>query len=478
MKVLFLSAEAAPLVKVGGLADVAGELPRTLRSLGVDIRVALPIHGGLSPGSLDSKKLATVAVRRGGKEEESQVWGTEINGVPFYLLGGSPILRPGKVYTTPDQDGRKFTFFSLASLEACRALDWRPDILHANEWHSAASVVWLKHHRERDTFWEGVKTLFTVHNLPHLGAGSETSLQAYDLPPLKDARLPDWAQSLPLPMGLAAADWLSTVSPSYAEEIQTPAFGCGLEGFLQERRERLVGILNGIDPVHWDPASDEEITANFSTEDLEPRKTAKRDLLKEVGFDDEFHTPLLSMVTRLDHQKGVDVAMDALAALLDHPWRFVLLGTGDPGLEGAVRTMENSHPTRVRSIQRFDPGLARRIYAGADMVLIPSRYEPCGIVQLIALRYGCVPVATETGGLKDTLVDLDRSDDGTAFLFASPEPGDLRAALIRAMEAHANKRRWRAIQKRGMNSDFSWQGPGRQYSNLYRKIVGGTADGA
>jgi starch synthase len=470
LKVLFLSAEATPLAKVGGLADVAGELPAALRALGIDVLLVTPLH--------PSSDATDVRIHRSVEFEVASVRGAvgseghlgEVRGQAVLLVDGAPVRAMSGVYGNAETNGEKFGFFSRAGLEACRALGWRPDVVHANDWHTAPAVYWLSAHRPGDGFWRDAATVLTIHNLGFMGVGSESSVLGYGLMPAEDPRLPDWARSLPLPLGLLTADWITTVSPSYAQEIQTADLGYGLEGLLKARADRLEGILNGIDPTLWNPATDPSLTARFSRETLEARKANQRALRDELGLPYDPGGALCAMVTRLDTQKGVDLALEALALLEDEPWQFVLLGTGDPDLEQEAQGFVRVHPTRARAILRFDPALSRRVYAGADILLVPSRYEPCGLSQMIAMRYGCIPVVRATGGLRDTVRD-DEAGDGNGFVFEAASPDGLAGAMRRAMRALADRSRWRALQSRAMRADHSWRRSAEKYADLYRRAA-------
>jgi starch synthase len=386
-----------------------------------------------------------------------------------YLVDGEPVRATESVYGDPAQDAVKFTFSALAVLMACEQLDWQPHIVHAHDWHMAPAIAWLHDRRQYREFWRRTATILTIHNLPYMGAGGEAAMADFGILPAEDERLPPWAKHMPLPIGLAAADWISTVSPTYAEEIQTASFGCGLEDLLTARRERMTGILNGIDSSVWNPAHDPALQATYSRLDLKPRAENKRALQAELSLPVESDVPLIGMVTRLDWQKGVDLVLDALQQLLDIPWQAVLLGTGDRDLEARAYDFAIAHPQRVCAVQRFDPQLARRIYAGSDMMLIPSRYEPCGLVQMIAMRYGSVPVVRATGGLKDTVEDYQPGGVGTGFVFGGSDAGALTEALRRACVIYGDRRRWVALQRRGMAKDFSWQKPAAEYLKLYQR---------
>jgi starch synthase len=472
LKALFLSAEATPLAKVGGLADVAGELPPALRALGIDVLLAVPLHPGTNAADVRIHRSLEFDVASAQGPLKGVAYVGAVRGQPVMLIDGDPIRAAAGVYADAETNGRKYGFFSMAALEACRALGWRPEIVHANDWHAAPAIYWLSAHRPGDEFWRAAATILTIHNLGFMGAGSEIALQLFGLHPAEDPRVPDWARALPLPLGLLTADWITTVSPSYAEEIRTPEFGYGLEALLRSRSSRLEGILNGIDAAGWDPGSDPQLPAPFTAERLEARQRNRRELRRELRLPDLADTPILSMVTRLDSQKGVDLALDAMALLEEETWQFVLLGTGDRDLELRAQSFARSQIGRARAVLRFDAGFSRRVYGGADLLLVPSRYEPCGLSQMIAMRYGCVPVVRATGGLKDTVRD-EAEGDGTGFAFPAPSASDLSGALRRALRAFADRGRWAALQARAMSADFSWPRSAERYVNLYRRAAPG-----
>jgi starch synthase len=472
MRVLYLSSEASPLIKVGGLADVAGELPRALKTLGVDIRIVLPFYPALKTTSFELERLGVTSVTHAGGMREAQIYSTQIKDVLVYLVDGDLIRQTDKIYDEPSIDVEKFAFFSMAALAMCEGLGWQPEIVHANDWHTALSMAWLKRYRSGASFWSGVATLFTVHNLPYMGSDVTPVLMDYGVSIADLEHLPLWSRILPLPIGLATADWLTTVSPSYAEEIQTPEFGHGLEDLLQARRERLIGILNGIDSEVWNPAHDTSLVAPFSYDDTNNRVKNKQALQDELGLEQGTRIPLLAMITRLDHQKGIDIALDALAEMMEEDWQFVLLGTGDIALEDRAESFSADHPDRVCFVKRFAPRLARRIYGGSDMMIIPSRYEPCGLAQMIAMRYGSIPVVRSTGGLKDTVENDDPKGEGTGFTFGPAKPSALKAVLRRGLSVYQDQKEWRALQQRAMKKDFSWERSAEKYFDLYRGAIG------
>jgi len=470
LRVLYLAAEATPLIKVGGLADVAGELPRALRGLGHDVLLTVPLHPPVDTAGVCILRSTRLQIPTShGLLEATAHLGT-LGGQEVLLIDGEPIRAAPGVYADAEANGRKFGFFSIAALEACRAMEWRTDVVHANDWHTGPAIYWLSEHRAADGFWRTAATILTVHNLGFMGAGSEAALSLMNLAPATDPLLPDWARSLPLPVALLTADWLTAVSPTYAREIRTPEFGFGLEALLEGRAGRLEGILNGIDPAGWEPSSDPVLPHRFSGEDLGRRALNREALRAEFELPLEPSIPLLAMVTRLDSQKGVDLALSALESLASERWQFILLGTGDPDLERRARVFADEHWTRARAVLHFDAALSRRIYGGADMLLVPSRYEPCGLAQLIAMRYGCIPVVRATGGLKDTVRD-DSGSEGTGFTFRQASPNDLADAILRAVAAFADRRRWEALQRRAMATDYSWRRSAEDYAALYQRAV-------
>jgi starch synthase len=470
LKILFLASEADPFVKVGGLGDVAGSLPYALRSLTshkLDVRLVLPFHSSIRGEGLTLSREAVFNIRRNELEVPAQVFRTNIKGLPVYLISGAPITGSQKVYDPdPYADGEKYTFFSLAALQMARVFDWRPDIVHTNDWHTAAAVYKV-HQMQDDPFWNGVKTIFSVHNLGYMGAEAESILPAYGLPPIPEPLYPEWACRQPLPQALWAADEIIAVSPSYAQEIQTPEYGYGLETFLQSRRETVTGIVNGIDYRLWDPASDETLEQNFTADDLSARTANKTALKAQFNLNMDKDAPLLAMITRMDYQKGVDIALGALRQITDQPWQAILLGTGNAELEWQARQLEADFPNRIAAIIRFDAKLSRQIYAASDIILMPSRYEPCGLAQMIAMRYGAIPLARATGGLRDTI-----ADGRTGFLFADSSPNVMAATLRRALKTFEKRSKWEEMQRIAMYEDFSWEKSAVKYAELYQQLVG------
>jgi starch synthase len=480
MRILFLSAEIDPLVKVGGLGDVAGSLPGALRALPaahlnnqtLDVRVAVPFYPSLRKKLPDLPMVANFVVRRAGQDVEALVYLAEINHVPVYLIGGKPVDDSDAVYTGVNRvDGDKFYFYSLAALELVRRLEWPPDILHANDWHTAPAAWAVYHLRKTDPFFRHTRIVFGIHNLPFMGAGCEGSLADYSLPPSYSRRLPSWARRVPLPLGLLAADHIVAVSPSYGREILTPEQGFGLESMLLSRQKDISGILNGIDTQYWDPAHDSSIAARYSADHLAARVDNKLSLLKEFQLGIEADVPLV-LVSRMDIQKGVDLAVEGLRLAKRLAWQAVILGSGNPELETACQALQDRMPERVRVITRFDAQLSRRMYAGGDILLMPSRYEPCGLSQMIAMRYGCVPLARATGGLVDTVFDRPEVVESTGFLFKEPTGKAMAKILEQAIHVFHDPESWKILQVNGMHKDYSWEVSAMQYAHLYFMLSG------
>ncbi len=472
LNILFLAAEAEPFIKVGGLGDVAGSLPRFIRELppevtnGItaDVRLVLPMHPVLKSESRGLRPLQIFPLSHAGTDLQVQVYTATLDGMPVYFLDGEAVSSSGSVYSSePSLDAEKYTFFPLAALELTRQLDWKPNIVHANDWHTALACYALLLRRWEGEF-AGVSSVLTIHNLPFVGPDVSANIQSYGLMQVQTG-LPEWANGRPLPLGLWAADAIVAVSPTYAREILTPQFGCGLEDYLRARRESLNGILNGIDDVSFNPALDTAIASNYGLPTLEKRALNKEALQVRLGLPVDPSTPILGVVSRMDPQKGIDLIPSALRRLRELPWQAVILGTGMPQLEESIRLFQAEFPERVRTEFKYDDGLARQIYAGADMFIMPSRYEPCGLSQMIAMRYGCVPIVSAVGGLKDSIFP-----DETGFVIEKPTATRLANGIKKAFLAFSDRARWEEIQKAGMAQDFSWRVSARQYYQLYQRV--------
>ncbi|MBB4284856.1 glycogen synthase GlgA [Roseospira goensis] len=477
MRVLFVASEAYPLIKTGGLADVTGALPVALGRLGVDARILMPAYGGLldrvevtGPARSLGEVLPNIRARL--------VPAREPDGERELLLVDCPALfeRPGGPYL--DEYGHdwpdNFLRFALlgrigAMVAAQGALpDWAPDVVHASDWQAGltAAYLWL---------W-GVKrpaTVFTVHNLHYQGIFGREILPMIGLP--------DWMFSVEglefyghvsyLKAGLYYSQFLTTVSPTYAREIQTLMGGEGLHGLLSSRASRLQGILNGVDQADWDPAADPHIAAPFHHDDLSGKAACKAALQREMGLAQRPDAPLFGVVSRFVEQKGIDLALAVISTIVDSGGQIVILGSGDPGLEWHVRGAAGAMPDSVAARIGYDEGLSHRIQAGADALLVPSRFEPCGLTQLYAMRYGTVPVVRRTGGLADTVIDVDEASAGTGIVFDHPDPSSLIGAVRRTIALYRQGEAWQTAMRAGMALDHSWDRVAREYLGLYGEVL-------
>lgn len=468
INVLFLAAEAEPFIKVGGLGDVAGSLPRALRALSnddikLDVRLVLPYHPAVKADNL--KPVGMFSLMRGSVEIQVEAFETSLNGMPVYFIGGEPIRANGSVYSLDAVlDAEKYAFFSLAALEFSRQINWLPDVIHGNDWHTALSIYGSLTKRWQEGA-RHVASVLTLHNLPFMGPDVSAIVESYGLK-LAQTDLPDWARVMPLPLGLWASDAIVAVSPTYGREILTQEYGCGLDDFLRTRGETVSGILNGLDTASFNPADDTALGVNFDIDSLDKRAANKGLLQERLGLPREPETPLLAMVSRMDVQKGVDLVFTALKNMKKSNWQAIILGTGDPKLEEAAMKLQALYPERIKVETRYDGGLARQIYAGSDMFLMPSRYEPCGLSQMIAMRYGCVPVVRAAGGLNDTVIH-----NKTGFVFEKIHHMSLVAAINSAFKVYAKREQWQIIQRAGMAQDLSWESSAKKYLELYQSII-------
>jgi starch synthase len=405
------------------------------------------------------------SIPRGSTEVQVEAYEGTLDGMPVYFLNGEPIRASGSVYSSNNKlDGEKYTFFSLAALELPRQINWQPDIIHANDWHTALAA-YGNLVRRWDEKSRHISSVVTIHNLPFLGPDVSATLQEYGLP-LANTDLPGWAKVMPMPLGLWASDAIVAVSPTYAQEILGEQFGCGLQEFLQNRKDSLSGILNGLDISSFDPQTDSTLAVTYNADSLSVRPQNKAALQERLGLPVLPDVPLLGMVTRMDVHKGVDIALKGLKMLGKQNWQLVLLGAGDPRLETMAKNLQAEMPDRVRVETRYDARLARQIYGGADIFLMPSRYEPCGTSQMISMRYGCLPLVSAVGGLLDTV-----TDSLTGFTFTGTKVKPFNDAVRRALGLYPDRKRWEEMQKAGMALDFSWPSSARKYLELYRKLL-------
>jgi starch synthase len=479
LRILLVSPEVEPFAKTGGLADVASALPRALARLGHDVRVLMPKFRGVErhAGPLTAV-VPRLRIPIGDRTVEGALLEGRMDpGLPIYFVAQDHYYDRDALYTTADGDYwdncERFIFFCRAAVEVLRGLGWTPHVIHANDWQCGLVPVYLETLYRDDPGFASIGTLFTVHNLAYQGV-----FWHYDMPMtglgwdlFTPAGIEFYGKLNFLKGGLVFSDLLTTVSRTYALEIQTPEFGCGLEGVLQERRHVLHGVVNGIDYLVWNPAADAAIAKGYTAEDFEGKRACKQALQEELGLAAE-PVPLIGMVTRLAEQKGLELVLGALPGLLAEGVQLALLGTGEPALEEAFGRAAGEHRGRVAARIGYDPELARRIYAGADLFLMPSRYEPCGLGQLISLRYGTVPLVRRTGGLVDTVKEFDPlRHSGTGFGFSEPTPEALLLSLRRALAVYRQRALWTRLIENAMAEDFSWDASAREYVSLYRKAL-------
>ncbi|HEX75258.1 MAG TPA: glycogen synthase GlgA [Dehalococcoidia bacterium] len=469
MRILFVAAEATPLVKVGGLADVVGSLPKALSELGHDVRVMMPRYGVIDAGRFSvATAIDDFNIRVMNTTKSVSLKVTELSdGGKVYLVDSADFSGSSEVY---GKDAlKRFFLFCRAVLEILPKLDWQPELVHCHDWHTALIPLWLK----RNDYHYA--SLFTIHNLAYQGP--------FDDKFLSDSGLRrDW-QSRPanvpepplncMSQGILWADMVTTVSETYAREIVTPEYGERLDPLLRYRREKLLGIVNGLDYEEYNPATDPLIPANYDCSTLDKRIANKLALQKQAKLPENAEIPLIGMVSRLDEQKGLDIVAESLDFLL-HKTRaqMVILGKGIEYYHGLLKQAANKYLKQLAVVIGFDNALAHRIYAGCDMFLMPSRFEPCGLGQLIAMRYGAVPVVRRTGGLADTVQDLTQNlGEGTGFVFHDYDSKALVTAIRRAVDAYQEKEAWRKVMQRIMALDFSWQASAKKYESLYYKTL-------
>jgi starch synthase len=478
MKILFAASEAAPFAKTGGLADVAGSLPPAIASLGHEVRVVMPYYRQVRSHASNLKHVATFSVPLGTWEERCDVLeGRMGRDIIVYFIKKDIYYDRPELYqaarTEYSDNAERFIFFSRAVLELCRALNYSPDILHGNEWQTGLVPLYLRTlYRGHETLHR-TKTVFTVHNLGYQGIfwHWDMSLTGFGWEVFTPEGIEFWGKVNFLKAGLVFSDIITTVSKTYSREIQTTEYGHGLEGVLVNRAGDIFGIVNGIDYRAWDPARDLAIAKTYSAARLTGKascKKALRALLQLPGSSG----PLIGMVTRLADQKGLDILTEALPEIMSLGIQLVILGTGDKKYHRILSDAAGHYSKNLRVLLRYDDSLAKNVYAGCDMFLMPSHYEPCGLGQMMALRYGTVPVVRKTGGLSDTVADYNpKTGQGTGFLFEEYSAPALIDCLLRALDVYSDRNKWERLMRNGMRQDFSWERSAKEYVKVYRKAM-------
>jgi len=478
MKILFAASEVAPFAKTGGLADVAGSLPTALASLGHDVRVVMPRYRQVEQKAFDLKPVATFSVPLGAWNERCDVFQhTKNTNVMVYFIGKDIFFDRPELYGTAKADypdnAERFIFFSRAILELCLSLDFNPDIVHCNDWQTGLVPLYLEKFYRASKVLSYTKTVFTIHNLGYQGIFplGDFRLTGLDWDVFTPDGIEFWGKINLLKAGLVYSDVITTVSKTYSREIQTTEYGNGLEGVLAKRSKDIYGIVNGIDYRAYDPASDLAISKTFSASKPAGKLICKQALQKTVGLpvtDD----PFMGMVTRLADQKGLDILVDALPEIMSLDVQIMILGTGDEKYHRILADEARRYHSRMSVLLQYNEQIAKNIYSGCDLFLMPSRYEPCGLGQMIALRYGTVPLVRKTGGLADTVADYKpKTGQGSGFLFKEYSAQALTHCLRRAINVYRDREKWKCLMQTGMKQDFSWEHSAAEYVKIYKMAM-------
>ena len=477
MKVLFVASEAAPFIKTGGLADVMGALPKALQALGVEPALVIPNYEGVG----EAYKNAMETVYEGSMDLSwrNQYLGVKKlvqDGIPVYFIDHEYYFRRDKLCGY-DDDAERFAYFAKAALAMLHYIDFKPDVIHTNDWHTGLLGAYLKEDFMQDPYFQGMKNVYTIHNLKYQGVFGRNIVEdvlGLPLHLLYNGNIENDGDVNFMKAGMCYADFITTVSPSYAEEITYPYFGEGLEDYVALCAGKISGILNGLDEQEYNPETDPNIPVRFDASNVLVKKPlAKEALQRELGLTVNREIPVVGMITRLVEAKGLDLVMHIMDELMEEQVQLVVVGTGDEEYANALRELAWQHPGSVSVNILFNEGLARRVYAGADMFIMPSRYEACGLSQMIAMRYGTVPVVRETGGLKDSVINFDKynTPEGNGFSFANFNAHELLFTIKRGLTCFAEKPLWEKIVYNAMHSDNSWNRSAQAYADLYAKVT-------
>lgn len=471
MNVLFAAVECTPFSSTGGLGEVIASLPKYIKKRNVDVDVILPLFPGM-PDYLEERleTIRTLTVKVGWRNQRFELKKVDHHGVSYYLIDQPYYFNRDCLYNYFD-DGERFAFFSLAVTEVLPYLSVKPDIVHCHDWHTGLVSYYLKKRAQKDSFYQGIRTLFTIHNMAYQGIFSKQILGDVLSLSMKDFTINgiEFHDNVSyLKAGIVSADKISTVSATYKEEILTTFGGSGLEGLLSERRHDLVGILNGIDDETYNPEKDKLIKHPYSIDTLSKKEQNKKVLQNKVFLPKRQNVPLFALMGSLNEQKGIPLLLQSLEHLLQFDIQFVIHGQGDPNLENSLSSIAGKYPKKVKVILEYDQELAHKLYAGADFLLIPSRFEPCGLEALIGLRYGSIPIAMETGGLKEIVAPYNGiTHKGNGFLFKKHTTEDLLSAIGFALQVYVNEDAWEKLINDAMSSFRSWEAAAQDYLQLY-----------
>jgi starch synthase len=483
MKILFVAAECAPFAKVGGLADVIGSLPKALAKLGHEVKIVIPkykkIDNQMYHLQQTSESEITIPWPTSALQKDAFILQGVLphSPVKIYFIWNDHNFSRDEIYQVNGQDypdnAERFAFFSQAALALCKELNWRPDVIHCHDWQTGLLPAYLKIYQADEHICQKVKTVFTIHNLAYQGIFSSDRLAGL--------AMPDWSYSSQylefygninlMKSGLVFADTLTTVSDQYSREIQTTEYGCGLEGVLIERKNDVFGIINGIDYEEWNPQNDPSLPAPFSLADLSGKLKNKKALLKENKLPlRKKDTPVIGLISRLADQKGFDIIAEIADQLLELDLQLVVLGTGEPKYHELFTALQKKEPKKIAVNLKFDARLAKLIYAGSDMFLMPSKFEPCGLGQMISLAYGTIPIVRKTGGLADSILDYTpATGEGTGFVFEEYTGNALLATIKQALVTYQKKKVWKQLMENAIRADFSWTASAKKYVALYQR---------
>ena len=472
MKVLFCTSEALPFAASGGLGDVSGSLPQALRARLIGCRVVMPLYEEIPKELRENMRfLTSLSVPVAWRRQYCGIFEAKVGGVIYYLIDNQYYFKRHGLYGHYD-DAERFAFLSRAALEMLPYIDFKPDVIHCNDGETALVPVYFRLFYANNDWYAGIKTLLTIHNIQYQGKyGIELLRDVLGIPE-SETQLLEYDNCVNiLKGGIECANWVSTVSPTYAEEILNPWFSHGLDSILNARSWKLSGILNGIDTTLYNPETDEDIYANYTAEDLSGKAINKKKLQERLNLTEDPSVPIISMVSRMVSHKGLDLVKEALDQLMwESDVQFVILGSGEWEYESFFRDMQGRYPGRLSACFGFVPELAHKIYAGSDIFLMPSKSEPCGLSQMIALRYGTIPVVRETGGLKDSIQDSG-DGEGNGFTFQTYNSGDMLQAIRRALEGYAKPEGWSVLVDRAMKCDNSWGRSANEYIRLYKSLI-------
>ena len=478
LKILFVSPEVVPFAKTGGLADVAGSLPKALKAQGCEVRLVMPLYQSVRQGKFPIKKvLEGLPVPLGDRQITADIYEGELDkGLPVYFIERDEFYDRGNLYGSAkgdyfDNDSR-FSFLARGTLNTAQALKFRPDIIHCHDWQTGLIPACLHYGRETDSFYRETASLFTIHNIAYQGSFPRSILELAGLPQesFSSEGLEFWGSANLLKAGIVYSQIINTVSRKYSQEIQTTEYGYGLEGILKCRKDDLFGILNGVDYELWNPETDSFLAAHYSRQDLSGKRACKKDLLDQYNLpEDRLNHPVLGVISRLADQKGFDLLDAIMDRLLEREVSLVVLGTGEEKYQLLFSELAEKYPKKLGVRLTFDNALAHKIEAGSDMFLMPSLYEPCGLNQIYSLKYGSIPVVRATGGLDDTVVPFDtKTNKGTGFKFNLYQAEALWSALEEALEVYQDQDRWIQLMKNAMTVDFSWETSSKEYIKLYQ----------